>query len=57
MELKGTGVIPFFMNYKYTLMAYKTPLIDNVHVQGVIVKVKELKTLYQELAINIKFIT
>ncbi len=39
------------------LIAYKALLIDSARVQGAIVKVEELKTLHQELAINIRFIT
>jgi hypothetical protein len=53
---KGTGVTPFFANFGYTLIAYKAPLIDSAHAQGVIVKVEELKTLHQELVTDIKFI-
>jgi hypothetical protein len=55
-ESEGTGIIPFFANYEYMPTAYKAPLIDNVYAQGAIIKVEELKTLYQELAIDIKFI-
>ena len=46
MELKGINIILFFINYKYTLIAYKASLIDNAYIQGVIIRVKELKTLY-----------
>ena len=46
VELEGTSVTPFFVNYEYTLIAYKAPLIDNAHAQGAIMKVKKLKTLY-----------
>jgi hypothetical protein len=56
VELKGISVTLFFMNYKYILITYKVSLINNVYVQGAIMKVKELKALYQELVINIKFI-
>ena len=55
-ESEGTGVTPFFANYRYTPTAYKVPLINSTYVQGAIIKVEELKTLYQELAIDIKFI-
>ena len=55
-ESEDTGITPFFANYRYTLIAYKTLLIDSIYTQGAIIKVKELKTLYQELAIDIKFI-
>ena len=55
-ESEGTDITPFFANYRYTLTAYKAPLIDSIYTQGAIVKVKELKTLYRELATDIKFI-
>jgi hypothetical protein len=45
-ELKGTGVTLFFTNYKYTLIAYKAPLIDNAHTQGAIMRVEEFKNLH-----------
>ena len=56
-ESEGTGVTPFFANYGYTPTAYEAPLIHSVYAQGAIMKVEELKTLYQELTIDIKFIT
>ena len=56
-ESEGTGVTPFFANYGYTLIVYEAPLIDSTYAQGAIMRVEELKTLYQELAIDIKFIT
>ena len=46
MELKGISVTLFFMNYKYILIIYKALLIDNAYIQGAIIKVEELKTLY-----------
>ncbi len=46
----------FFTNYRYMLTAYNAPLIDSTHAQGAITRVKELKILHGELAINIKFI-
>ncbi len=49
--------MPFFINYRYTLTTYNAPLLNSIHAQGAIIKVKELKTLYNKLAINIKFIT
>ena len=55
-ESEGTGITPFFANYGYILTVYKAPLIDSVYVQGAIMKVEELKTLYQELVTDIKFI-
>ncbi len=45
----------FFINYRYTLTIYNALLLDNVYAQGAIIKVKELKTLYNKLAINITF--
>jgi hypothetical protein len=45
-ESESTSVTLFFANYKYTPIAYKAPLIDSAHVQGAIMKVKELKTLH-----------
>ncbi len=46
----------FFINYRYNLTAYNALLINSAHAEGAIIKVKELKTLYKELAIDIKFI-
>jgi len=36
----------FFVNYGYTLNAYKAPLIDSAYTQGAKMKVEELKTLH-----------
>ena len=41
------------MNYRYILEVYKVLLIDSVYTYQVILKVEELKDLYQELAIDI----
>ncbi len=46
----------FFINYRYILVAYKSLLVNSIYIQVAIIKVKELKTLHQELAIDIKFI-
>ena len=56
-ESEGTGVTPFFANYGYTPTAYKAPLIDSAHAQGARMRVEELRTLHQELATDIKFIS
>ena len=55
-ESEGTGITLFFANYRYTPTVYEVPLIDSAYAQGAIVRVEELKTLYQELVIDIKFI-
>ena len=56
-ESEGTGITLFFMNYGYILIVYKVLLVDSIYTQGAIMKVEELKTLYQELVTDIKFIT
>ena len=56
MESESTGVMLFFVNYGYMLIVYKALLIDSIYIQGAIIRVEELKTLYQELVIDIKFI-
>jgi hypothetical protein len=56
-ESEGTSITPFFVNYKYILIVYKVLLINSIYTQGAIMKIEELKTLYQELTIDIKFIT
>src|SRR5271163_3430969 len=56
MESEGTGVILFFANYRYTPKAYQTLLVNNANAYTTKVKVKELKTLYKELSLDIEFI-
>ncbi len=45
-ESEGTGVTPFFANYGFTLIAYKTPLPNSANAQEAKVKAEELLTLY-----------
>ena len=45
------------MNYRYILEVYKVLLIDSVYTHQAILKVEELKNLYQELVTDIQFIS
>jgi GT2 family glycosyltransferase len=45
-ESESTGIMLFFANYRYTPTAYEVPLIDSIYIQGAIMKIEELKTLY-----------
>ena len=45
------------MNYRYIPEVYKVLLIDLVYTYQVTLKVEELKDLYQELVIDIQFIS
>ena len=56
MESKGIRVTLFYINYKYTLEIYKALLINIIYIYNTIIKVKELKALYKELSLDIKFI-
>ena len=56
MESKGTKVTLFYTNYGYILEIYKALLINTIYTYSIIVKVKELKALYKELSLDIKFI-
>ena len=55
-ESEGTGVTLFYTNYGYTLEIYKALLVDIVYIYSTIVKVEELKALYEELSSDIRFI-
>jgi hypothetical protein len=52
-ESKGTGVTPFYANFRYTPKVYQALLINTAYAQGAIVKVKELKALHKELSLDI----
>ena len=56
MESEGTGVTLFYTNYRYTPEIYKALLVDIVYTHSAMVKVEELKALYEELSSDIKFI-
>ena len=46
----------FYYNYDYILEIYKALLIDIIYIYSTMIKVKELKALYKELSLDIKFI-
>ena len=46
----------FYINYRYILEIYKALLVDIIYIYNIIIKVKELKALYKELSLDIKFI-
>ena len=56
MESEGTRVTLFYTNYGYIPEIYKALLIDIVYTYSTIIKVEELKVLYKELSLDIKFI-
>lgn len=56
-KTETTGVSPFFANYGYDPVAYKTPLQDNERAQAAQVKVDNLKGLHEQLALDIKLIS
>ena len=56
MESEGIRVTLFYTNYGYTLEIYKALLVDIIYTHSIMVKVKELKALYEELSSDIKFI-
>ena len=56
MESEGTRVTLFYTNDGYIPEIYKALLIDIIYIYKVIIKVKELKALYKELSLDIKFI-
>ena len=56
MESEGTRVTLFYTNYGYIPEIYKALLIDIVYIYSTTIKVKELKALYKELSLDIKFI-
>ena len=56
MELEGTRVTLFYINYGFIPEIYKALLVNIIYVHSTTVKVKELKALYKELSLDIKFI-
>lgn len=56
-DSETTRVSPFFANYGYNPQAYGSPLPQDAHAQQAIVEVENIKSLHEELALDIKFIS